>query len=145
MWAIQKSRIFKSTESLKAPWKQNWSSVAFSPSLLALTPNTLNLNVHKFQIYAFKITGFLNCSPGAAVKKKAVHCSVCVSTVCVCVCVHYSLLCVCTWVGEMLSTNSEYGLPYLATCYVTCGKKKKKKILMTQPALHSFLSNQMAF
>ncbi len=28
------------------------------------------------------------------------------------VCVHYSLLCVYTWVGYMQSTNSEYG-PYL--------------------------------
>ncbi len=92
--------------------------MAFNPSLLALTPNTLNLNVHKFQIYAFKIIGFLNCSPGAAVKKIIIigcplHClcvySVCV---CVCVCVHY---CVCTWVGERLSTNSEYGLSDLAT------------------------------
>ncbi len=97
MLAIQKRRIFKSTESLKAPWKQNWSSVAFNPSLLALMPNTLNLNVHKFQIYAFKIIGFLNCSPGAAVKKIIIigcllHC-LCVYSVCVCVCV-CSLLCV---------------------------------------------------
>ncbi len=37
----------------------------------------------------------------------------------VCVCVfHYSLLCVCTWMGEMQSTNSEYGSPYLATSHL---------------------------
>ncbi len=40
-------------------------------------------------------------------------------SVCVCVCVfHYSLLCVCTWMGEMQSTNSEYGSPYLATSHL---------------------------
>ncbi len=36
-------------------------------------------------------------------------CSIGVFMVCVCVCV-----CVCTWIGEMQSTNSEYGSPYLA-------------------------------
>ncbi len=36
----------------------------------------------------------------------------CVFMVCVC-----SLLCVCTWMGWMQSTNSEYGSPYLATCH----------------------------
>ncbi len=135
MLAIQKRRIFKSTESLKAPRKQNWSSVAFNPSLLALMPNTLNLNVHKFQIYAFKIIGFLNCSPGAAVKNYnnnwlPTALFVCLQWVCVCVCVHY---CVCTWVGERLSSNSEYGLPYLATRHamsISC-----QKILMTQSFL----------
>ncbi len=54
----------------------------------------------------------------------AAHCSGCVFTVCVCVCVCVcacvcSLLCVCTWMGQMQSTNSEYGSPYLATRHFT--------------------------
>ncbi len=36
---------------------------------------------------------------------------------CVCVCVH---CCVCAlWMGQMQSTNSEYGSPYLVVCHVT--------------------------
>ncbi len=46
------------------------------------------------------------------------HCSGCVFTMCVCVCV-CSLLCVCTRMGQMQSTNSEYGSPYLVVCHVT--------------------------
>ncbi len=38
----------------------------------------------------------------------------CVFTVCV-----GSLLCVCTWMGKMQSTNFEYGSPYLAVCHIT--------------------------
>ncbi len=43
----------------------------------------------------------------------AAHCSRCV-----CLFVHYSLLCMCTWMGEMQSTNSQYGTPFLATCHL---------------------------
>ncbi len=49
------------------------------------------------------------------------HCSGCVFTVCVCftaVCVF--TVCVCAlWMGQMQSTNSENGLPYLVVCHVT--------------------------
>ncbi len=123
MLAIQKRRIFKSTESLKAPRKQNWSSVAFNPSLLALMPNTLNLNVHKFQIYAFKITGFLNCSPGAAVKNYnnnwlPTALFVCLQCVCVCVCVCvFTTVCVLGWVKAWAQILS---MGYLTWLHVSC-------------------------
>ncbi len=42
---------------------------------------------------------------------------VCVFTLCVC-----SLLCVCTWMGWMQSTNSKFGSPYLATHHFTFTK-----------------------
>ncbi len=41
---------------------------------------------------------------------------VCSRCVCVCVCV-CSLLCVCSWMGKMQSTDSEYGSQYLAVCH----------------------------
>ncbi len=53
-----------------------------------------------------------NCSPGTV----AICCPLLRMCVCVCVC---SLLCVCTWMGWMRSTNSEYGSPYLATHHFT--------------------------
>ncbi len=43
------------------------------------------------------------------------HCSGCVFTVCVCV---FTAVCVCTRMGQMQSTNSEYGSPYLVVCHV---------------------------
>ncbi len=39
----------------------------------------------------------------------------------VCVC---SLLCVCTWMGEMQSTNFEYRTPYLGTCHALYFKEQ---------------------
>ncbi len=58
-----------------------------------------------------------DCSPGAA--------AICLPTapgVCSwCVCV-FTAVCMCTWMGWMQSTNSEYGSPYLATHHFTFTK-----------------------
>lgn len=35
-----------------------------------------------------------------------------------CVCLFTTHCCVCTWIDEIQSTNSEYGTPYLGTCHV---------------------------
>ncbi len=55
-------------------------------------------------------------SPWVPQQKMAAHFSKCVFTVCMYF--HYSLLCVCTCMGAMQSTNSEYETPYLATRHV---------------------------
>ncbi len=104
------STLYDITQGHKKKTVQKFTKAAFPPKLpgticpRTFFPADLSAFPSRSKAGVFNLWG---APPLAA------HCSRCV-----CLFVHYSLLCMCTWMGEMQSTNSQYGTPFLATCHV---------------------------